>query len=134
MLMSWTLPMDRVLETWLGPNGATKRAETAAAAADVIDDGDGFRIVVDMPGVTPEGLEIELEKDDLRVTGKRPVLDSEKLLVDGRRASLPFERHFTLGKDVDRDNIKAKLEHGVLTIALPRRAEVKPQRIEVEVG
>jgi len=134
MLMSWTLPMDRVLESWLAPNGTTKSAETVSAAADVVDDGDGFRIVMDMPGVTPEGLEIELEKDVLRVSGKRPVLDSEKLLVDGRRSNLPFERHFTLGKDVDREHVKAKLEHGLLTITLPRRAEVKPQRIEVEVG
>lgn len=133
MLMSWTLPVDRLLETWLTPR-STNPSDTAPAAADVIDDGELFRIVMDMPGVTQEGLEIELEKDVLRVTGKRPVLDSEKLLVDGRRASRPFERHFTLGKDVDRENIKAKLEHGVLTITLPRRAEVKPQRIEVEVG
>jgi HSP20 family protein len=134
MLMNWTLPMDRVLETWLAPNGARERSDVVLASADVVDDGDNFRIVMDMPGVTPEGLSIELEKDVLRVSGKRPVLDSEKLLVDGRHAGRPFERHFTLGKDVDRENVKAKLENGLLVITLPRRAEVKPQRIQVEVG
>ncbi len=109
-------------------------ADVAVPAADVADDGEGFRIVMDMPGVTREGLEIELEKDVLRVHGKRPATESNNLLVNGRLAHLDFERSFTLGKDVDRDGIKARLENGVLTIDLPRRAEVKAQRIEVEVG
>ncbi len=124
--------MERMLDACMP--GSYEHADVAVPAADVADDGEGFRIVVDMPGVTREGLEIELEKDVLRVRGKRPATESESLLVNGRRAHLDFKRSFALGKDVDRDGIKARLENGVLTIDLPRRAEVKAQRIEVEVG
>jgi len=126
--------MERMLDAWMPANCDHQHADVATPAADVIDDGEGFRIVMDMPGVTREGLEIELERDVLRVRGKRPATESEKLLVNGRYAHRDFERSFTLGKDVDRDGIKARLENGVLTVELPRRAEVKAQRIEVEVG
>jgi HSP20 family molecular chaperone IbpA len=134
MLMSWTLPMERMLDAWMPGSYDHQHADVAVPAADVVDDGESFRIVVDMPGVTREGLEIELEKEMLRVRGKRPAPESDKLLVNGRCAHRDFERAFTLGKDVDREGIKARLENGVLTINLPRRAEVKAQRIEVEVG
>ena len=126
--------MERMLDAWVPAAFDHQHEEVAVPAADVADDGESFRIVVDMPGVTREGLEIELEKDVLRVRGKRPATESENLLVNGRGAHRDFERSFALGKDVDRGGIKARLENGVLTINLPRRAEVKAQRIEVEVG
>src|SRR5262245_55570012 len=130
MLLSWTLPMERILDSWLATDGVDRK-EFVTPAADVTDDGEVFRIVMDMPGVTRDGLEVELENDVLRVRGKRPAVEREHLVVDGRGADRPFERRFTLGKDVDRSNIKARLENGVVTITLPRRAEVKPHRIEV---
>ena len=133
MLLSWTLPMERILDSWLASEGADRK-DFVTPAADVTDDGEVFRIVMDMPGVTRDGLEIELENDILKVRGKRAPTQSEHLVVDGRGADRPFERRFTLGKDVDRSNIKARHENGVVTITLPRRADVKPHRIEVEVG
>lgn len=134
MLLSWTLPNDRLLDEWLKTDG---QEETAAAlpAADVSDTGEEYRIVVDMPGVAKEGLEIEIKEDVLRVRGKRPATEKvEHMLVDGRRAGRVLERHFTLGQDIDRQNVRARLENGLLTVTLPRKAEEKPHRIEVEIG
>ena len=133
MLLSWTLPMERVFDEWVA-NEKSDRDPVIRPAVDVTDDGDVFRIVVEMPGVAKDGLSIDLENDELRVRGSRPALaESEKVLVNGRDSNRPFERSFTLGKDVDREQVKARLENGLLTLTLPRKAAVKPKRIEVEV-
>lgn len=134
MLMSWTLPVERMFDEWLPSNGHD-HADTLRPAADVIDAGAEYRIVVEMPGVTKEGLEIEVKDDVLRLRGTRPAMEkTEKLVVGGRWSGRVLERHFTLGKDIDRTQLSARLENGLLTVTLPRRAEEKPHRIEVSVG
>jgi HSP20 family protein len=135
MLMNCTLPVDRILDEWLENNAAHGHADTMAPVADVTDDGEVFRIVMELPGVAKDGLEIELKDDAIRVRGQRPAQpEKEKLLVDGRHAGRVFERQFTLGREIDRDKVNARLENGLLTLTLPRRAEVKPQRIQVETA
>ena len=134
MLMSWTLPVERMFDEWLPSNGHD-RTETLRPAADVYDTGEEYRIVVEMPGVAKDGLEIEVKDDVLRLRGTRPATEeTAKLLVSGRRSGGVLERHFTLGKDIDRTKVTARLENGLLTVTLPRRAEEKPHRIEVSVG
>jgi len=134
MLMSWTLPVERLLDEWLPTNGSDQ-PETVRPAADVIDTGEEYRIVVEMPGVAKDGLEIEVKDDVLRLRGTRPAMEeNERLVIGGRRGGRVPERHFTLGKDIDRAKVSARLENGLLTVTLPRRAEEKPQRIEVSVG
>jgi HSP20 family protein len=134
MMMNCSMPMERILDEWLTQE-KTDRAETRAPAADVTDDGEVFRIVMELPGVSKENLGVELKDDVLRVTGQRPALsEKEKLLVDGRHAARMFERQFTLGQEIDREKVTAKLDNGLLTVTLPRRAEVKPQRIQVEIA
>ena len=134
MMINWTLPVDRILDEWLEskPNG---QVDTAVPAADVTDDGEVYRIVMELPGVSKETLEIELKDDVLRVRGGRPARsEKERLLVDGRAAGRAFERHFTVGREIDREKVNARFENGLLTLTLPRRAEVKPQRIQVETA
>lgn len=133
MLLRLGYPIDDVFNGWR--TGQEDRAAVRRPAADVTDDGEVFRIVMELPGVTKDGLEIELKDEYLKVSGKRPAApEAQKFLVNGRDAALPFERRFTLGKDVDREHVKAQLADGLLTVTLPRRAEVKPHRVEVEVG
>jgi HSP20 family molecular chaperone IbpA len=134
MLMNWTMPMERILDEWLAPEPTVKPG-SMVPAADVTDDGEVFRIVMELPGVAKEGLEIELKDEVLRIRGQRPApSEKEKMLVDGRHASRVFERQFTLGREIDREQVNARLENGLLTLVLPRRAEVKPQRIQVETA
>jgi HSP20 family molecular chaperone IbpA len=61
MLLSWTLPVERRIDE----NGI----ESVRPVADVIDAGQEYRVVVEMPGVDKEGLEIEVKDDVLRVRG-----------------------------------------------------------------
>ena len=128
MLMTWTLPAE--------PQAAAPaaRAEFLRPRIDVLDEGEAYRLIVEMPGVTQDALHVELEADALVLRGTRKPLDEERLLKNGRRADLPFEARFALGADMDRGNIRARLENGLVHVTLPRKEEDKPRKIEVEIG
>ena len=107
---------------------------TATPAADVLDDGDSYQIIMEMPGVTQEGLNIELEAKELVVRGERKAYEKDaKLLHAGRMLGTRLEKRFSLGDDVDRAAVTAHLENGLVTVTLPRKADVKARKIEVEV-
>lgn len=128
MFLQWTHPTShrRSLERTV--------SGTVTPAADVLDDGDSYQIILEMPGVTQDGLTIQLEAKELLVTGERKAYEKDaKLLYASRSHGTKLEKRFSLGEDVDRDAVNANLENGLLTITLPRKAEVKARKIEVEV-
>lgn len=125
-MLLWTLP-----ETSERP--AVRRGGLTPPA-DVTDDGESYRLFVEMPGVRPDSVVLDLEGQVLTVRGERAAYpENQRLLYSSRFVSRPFERHFTLGADIDRAQVSAKLENGVLLISVPRRAEDKARRIEVDV-
>lgn len=128
MFLTWTHPaaqrriLDRSVDLPLTP------------AADVLDDGESYQIVLEMPGVSQEGLSIQLEAKELVVRGERSAYEKDaRMLYTGRSHGTKLEKRFTLGEDVDRASVTAHLENGLLTVRLPRKAEVKARKIEVEV-
>jgi HSP20 family protein len=107
---------------------------TITPAADVLDDGESYQVIMEMPGVTQEGLSIQLEARELVVRGERKAYEKDaKLLYASRLHGSKLEKRFSLGEDVDRAVVTANLENGLLTVTLPRKAEVKARKIEVEV-
>lgn len=129
MLLNWTIPMH------VDCNPAQQDGEAVRAKSDVVDTGEGYRIHVEMPGVAPADLEIQVENDSLTVKGTRAAIEQGgKHLHDGRGAERPFVGRFRLGRDIDRSAIQARLENGLLTLVLPRREDEKPKRIEVQLG
>lgn len=131
MLMNWMLPMDRLVSELA--NEKSLVTEFVAPRVDVVDKGDAYQLIVEMPGVSKELLSVHLEAEALLLRGQRKSIDGEHLLKNGRRAELPFEARFTLGDDVDRGQIQARLEDGLVYVRLPRREEDKPRKIEVEI-
>ena len=132
MLMNWTLPVDRLVSGLANENGTV--AEVVVPRVDVVDEGDAYQLIVEMPGVSKEMLSVHLEAEALLLCGARKAIDGERLRRNGRRAELPFEARITLGGDVDRSKIRVRLEDGLVYVKLPRREEDKPRKIEVEVG
>ncbi len=82
---------------------------------------DRAEIRIDVPGVKPEQLTVSAEHRMLTVKVER----------DERGA---FTRQFTVGPTYDLSNVQARLEYGVLTLALPKAAEAQPRSIQVQVG
>jgi HSP20 family protein len=101
-------------------------------AADVYETEESFLIAIDLPGISREALETEVDENRLIVKGTRDIEElkqhrSERL--HGR-----FIRTFTVPGSVDQAKIAAEYKDGVLQITLPKRKEPKAQRVEIKVG
>jgi len=88
--------------------------------ADLLDLGDAFQLVVEVPGVTLASLELALQDRDLVVAGIRENLPDDTDIVFSERPNGPFQRTVTLPADVDRDGVTAHLQSGQLVVTLPK--------------
>lgn len=104
--------------------------------ADIFEHGDGITVLLDMPGVSKDRLSIESDRNSLVVEGEAKIdlpQDSESLYADVR--STRYRRSFSLsGEQLDTDQIDASLNNGVVRLHIPKRAELKPRKIEVKSG
>ena len=99
---------------------------------DVYETEDALTVVMEMPGVAREAVEIELKDDVLRVQARIDPSKYEGMLPVYTEYNVGhWTRSFALSDRVDREQIGAQLEDGVLTLTLPKAAEARPRRIEV---
>jgi HSP20 family protein len=93
---------------------------------------DAIMLVADVPGLTPEALEVTFEKDTLTVRGefKNRVEGKNYLLQE--RVSGHFERTLTINTPIDSAKIEATFANGVLTLKLPKAEAVKPKQIAIK--
>jgi HSP20 family protein len=101
--------------------------------ADIFEYEDGLAVVVDLPGVPKDGVDLRVEQDILTI--KAAPAASEKDNPVMREYELrPFFRQFQLGEQVDQEKIEAQMRHGVLTIRMPKVEKAKPRKIAVDVA
>jgi HSP20 family protein len=117
-----------------GPVAATQNAW--APRVDVREESGRFLILADVPGMNLADIEIQMEKNVLTIKGERKAFASE---ADGKfsrveRASGSFARSFTLPESANAEGITASGAHGVLEIAIPKKAESAPRRIEINAA
>ncbi len=101
---------------------------------DIRETDDELVLYADLPGVTPETLEIQFENRELTIQGHVPPRHQNITFVAGEYGIGDFYRTFTIGEAVDTAKISAELNNGVLTLHLPKTEKVKPRRIEVKQG
>lgn len=100
---------------------------------DIVETDQGVSMLLEMPGVGPDDVEITLENRVLTIRGKVEPTKPENLeLAYAEYGEGDFERAFTLSEDFDPDRIEAEMRNGVLTLTLPRAAESQPKRIAVK--
>jgi HSP20 family molecular chaperone IbpA len=102
-------------------------------AVDIYETGDGIVLQVDMPGVSKERLSLRVEGTNLLVEGSIGIAPQEKmtaLYADVR--STVYRRSFALSSELETDTIDANLKDGLLTVRIPKRAELRARRIEVK--
>ncbi len=103
-------------------------------AADIYETDDDLVMRLDVPGVDPKDIKIQIEGDVLTVEAQRETQRSTK--GSWLRRERGFERvarSFVLPGTVDTSKCEATGEHGVLTVKLPKREEAKPRSITVKV-
>lgn len=119
----------------------TTREETmpkVRPATDIVEKEDGFHIFIDMPGVRKEGLTIDLNADEVTVSGRTAYPADPTEAKDRHYSHVEFGggeyvRTFTLSDTVDKEKITAKLDNGVLNLHLPKSEKAVPKKIEISV-
>lgn len=104
-------------------------------AVDIYEDGHEITLRADMPGVSHDRLQVQVDGNNLAIEGESAINmpeGMEALHADVRATR--FRRSFTLSNELDAGNINAEMKDGVLTLHLPKRAELQPRKIEVSVG
>ncbi|MBS1861132.1 MAG: Hsp20/alpha crystallin family protein [Actinobacteria bacterium] len=130
------------LASWLDPGRRAGVARGAppvfAAPTDVLSGEDEVRVVMDLPGVRADDLEIEVADGALAIRGQRryPYRDDPGPHALNRleRGFGTFERILRVPRDLDASSIEATMDDGVLTLAIPMPDSRKPHRVEVRAG
>ena len=124
--------MDEALTGW---NGGTL-ASAWTPSCDVFEDKENLTIVVELPGVKPEDVKISVENQILTIRGEKKQIAEENSERWHRyeRSYGSFERTFTLPSTVDAERVQATVDHGVLTVSLPKSEKSKPREIPVRAG
>ncbi len=112
-------------------NGQQAQEQFIAPVATVTENGDGYTLQVEMPGVNKEGLEMWVENNELTIIGRRSMPTVQGTLVHRESRRQNFRRAFELDPSIDSAKISAKIEQGVLTLTLPKAEQVKPRKITV---
>ncbi len=99
---------------------------------DIYETEDGLVLRADLPGVAPDGLELQVQDNRLTLFGRVSRSHAtEAQLIHQEYHEGDFLRSFILSDDVDHDRITAKLTEGVLEVHLPRTPRSKPRKISV---
>ncbi|MBN2293595.1 MAG: Hsp20/alpha crystallin family protein [Pirellulales bacterium] len=113
------------------PVERTSGGTTYSPRFDIWEDNDETILYGDLPGVTPEDLEVRFENPVLTIHGKVSSRHNDIKLLHGEYGIGDFHRTFTIGEAIDTERISAELKNGVVTVHLPKSEKVKPRRIEV---
>ncbi len=102
-------------------------------AVDVREEADRYVVYVDLPGVKPDAVDINLEQGVLSISGERPAIPADEAAGYRRteRARGRFVRRFGVPESVDVDQITARAQDGVLQVSIPKLARVMARRIPV---
>lgn len=101
-------------------------------ATDIFETADALTLILEMPGVAKNNVDVRIENDVLRVEGKidySPYKDIEPVYTEYNVGH--YARAFTLSSKIDRDAITAQVEDGLLTLTLPKSKDALPRRITV---
>ena len=127
--------MNRTLGNTLPVRGAADRAAGGwAPAVDIREDGAGFLISADLPGVEPGDIEVTMEGGTLTIKGDRKIEtrdEDDKGYRRIERVHGSFLRRFSLPDSADPEKISARGKDGVLEVTVPKRAALAPKRIPI---
>ncbi len=116
-------------------NTQTQELPQVRPAADILQKDDSYYILMDMPGVDKNKLEISVDDNVLTVQGDTEYTRGEQeTYVENEFSNVRYVRKFTLSDNVDKQNVQANLKNGLLRLHLPKSPETKPKRIEIQAG
>jgi HSP20 family protein len=124
--------LDRLTQQFFGGTPGTW-SKPATMPVDAYRSGERFVVNVDLPGVAPESIDLQVERNVLTVRAERRPADAgeDVQMVLSERPLGVFSRQLFLGDTLDTEHIDASYEAGVLTLTIPISEKSKPRRIRI---
>ena len=132
MLLRTTDPFrdfDRLTQSLLGTT-----SRPAVMPMDAWREGDRFVIEFDLPGVSRESIDLDVERNVLTVRAERVPGTGDWEMLASERPRGAFSRQLVLGDNLDLERIEANYDGGVLRLIVPVAERAKPRKIEVAAG
>ena len=133
MLLRTTDPFrdfDRLAGQLLGAGlGTTNRP--AVMPMDAWRQGEQFVLEFDLPGISKESIDIDVERNVLTIRAERVAGNGDWQRLASERTHGQVSRQLVLGDNLDLERIEAAYENGVLRLVIPVAEKAKPRRIEV---
>jgi HSP20 family protein len=124
--------LDRIATQLLGTTAAGTWSRPNPMPLDAWRENDEFVVCFDLPGVSLDAIDIDIERNVLTVKAeRRPTAIGEAKVELSERPLGVFSRQLFLGDTLDAENIKADYDAGVLTLRIPVAEKAKPRKIEV---
>jgi HSP20 family protein len=132
-MMTLNRAFDRAFTGW-NANGLNR---LWVPPMDVAEHSEAYLIHVELPGIAPEGVEIDFQQNVLSIRGNKPASfdagsEGEFRVYATERVSGQFERSIRLPEFIDADRIEASFSNGVLSVTVPKAQAAKPRRIEIK--
>lgn len=114
-------------------DGGHWREARVFPSVNIWEDGERFFVEAEIPGLTLDDVQVEVNGNELSIRGERKTATEEDLTFHHReRAVGTFSRLITLPVDVSPDKVEAVLKDGILTITLPKVEQAKVRKIPVK--
>ena len=125
--------LDRLTQQFFGNNTQGSWSRPTAMPMDAYRVGDEFVVAFDLPGVSPEAIELDVERNVLTVKAeRRPTAETEHVEMQVAERPLGvFTRQLFLGDTLDAEHISAHYDAGVLTLRIPVAPQAKPRKISI---
>ncbi len=130
--------MDRMMESMM-ESGSTAKA-SRYPAVDVVAKENSFDLSVELPGYSKDDVEIKVDNNLLTISAaeikeaeeKKETKESINYIMH-ERSGRSFVRTFVLPEDVDKENIEASFENGLLELVVPKVPKAEPKKIDIKI-
>ncbi|MCY0953141.1 Hsp20/alpha crystallin family protein [Streptomyces sp. H27-S2] len=123
--------MDRIVQQLSGASGTWSKP--SVMPMDAYREGDEYVIAFDLPGVSTEAIDIDVERNMLRVKAeRRPAAKADTVQMElSERPLGVFSRQVVLADTLDTERIRADYDAGVLTLRIPIAERAKPRKVSI---
>jgi HSP20 family protein len=123
--------LDRITQELLGSRSTSR---PTVMAMDAWREGHTFVVEFDLPGVEPETLDIDVERNVLTIRAERPAPNGDWEMLAAERPTGQFSRQLVLGDNLDLENVKADYDAGVLRLTIPVAEKANQRKIEINTN
>ena len=134
-LMSIQSELNRLFgRTYAGGEPATGTGSAWVPPLDIFETQEKYVVTMELPGISPESVEVSVEDSTLTVKGERRFYEGvpEEAFHRIERRFGPFSRSLSLPSTANAEGIEASFDKGVLTVEVPKAEQAKPKKITVK--